>query len=145
MQSPDLNDIGSPTEVGFIPDGPGWYVVLGLTIVAVIIVSWAYLRYRKKNKYRRDAVKYLESISENPSSLLLANELMKRICLTFTSRQSSSLTGEDWINFLNSHCKSQPFQNSDAKKISAIYHTELSGSDKDFLHKTTRWVREHGF
>ena len=145
MQTPDLNDIGNPSEVGFTPDGPGWYVVLGLTIVTGIIISWAYLRYRRKNKYRRDAVKYLESISEDPSSLILANNLMKRICITFSSRQNSSLTGEEWINFLNSHCKTQPFQESDAKKIAAIYNTDPSGSDKDFLHKTTRWVREHGF
>lgn len=145
MQSPQLDDIGNPGTVGFSLEGPGWYVLLGVIVVVLLIGFWAYLRHRRKNKYRREALKYLEKISDEPTAILLANELMKRICLTFSSRENASLTGKAWIDFLNGQCKSQLFNPSDAEKISAIYYSETPKPDSDFLNKTTHWVRKHGF
>ncbi len=145
MQAPDLNDIGNPATVSFIPDGPGWYVLITSLLIILILITWFIVRHQRKNKYRREAIRYLESIASEPGAIQKANELMKRICLTFSNRRNAALTGQAWIDFLNSRCKTNPFDTQDVQKLASLYYEDPKAPDLDFLNKTTRWVKEHGF
>jgi hypothetical protein len=140
-----IESIGDPAEVPFAAVGPGWYVLIAFTIIILLSAALLYFRYRQRNKYRREALSYLKSIESDPSSLYLANELMKRICLRFSDRTNASLRDNAWIEFLNSRCKSAIFSIDDAKKIAKIYTSNEPQSDPEFLIKTNRWIHQHGF
>lgn len=57
---PALGQFIEPSPIRFIPEAPGWYA---LAIVCLIILLFAGLlirKYRKKNRYRRLALNWLD-------------------------------------------------------------------------------------
>jgi hypothetical protein len=61
------NSIGQliePDPIGYSFNTPGWYMVLVLLMLVAIIIGIVQYRKYKKNAYRREAVRKIESIAQ---------------------------------------------------------------------------------
>ncbi len=102
---PLLKDIHLPDEMWFFPLGYGWCLIVAFPIVIYFFYRmFRYLQAKSKKYY---ALKLLSNIEENDLySAAKISEILRRICL-FKYKNAVSLYGNDWILFLNKHCKKQ--------------------------------------
>ncbi len=101
---PELRDIHLPDGVSIWPPAYGWWVVLGGIILALVCHRlFFYIRSKSKKLY---ALHLLQNIHCNNSinSVVQMSEILRRICI-YKYKEAAVLMGEEWLNFLNSHCQ----------------------------------------
>ncbi|WP_347900546.1 DUF4381 domain-containing protein [Pseudomonas purpurea] len=89
-----LQTLGLPAPVSYMPQTWGWWVLLGLLIVGLLAWSgWHYWQWQR-NRYRREALARLAQLhSRNElSSLRELPELLKRVGLSMPSPGTHSWT-----------------------------------------------------
>lgn len=105
-----LKDIHLPKAISMWPQAPGWLVLYLLT-AGVIGYGILYWHKRKKqgftSRYALQQLKHLQTLTQhNPDNINIAAEistLMRRTALHYFRRDViAGLSGQDWLNFLNS-------------------------------------------
>src|SRR5947208_329006 len=106
----NLRDLALPTEVPLWPPAPGWWIVTAAGVAsAAILLATAIARHRR-NAYRRQALRELAVIDARGISALL-----KRAALAAWPREPvASLTGSDWLAFLDRTGRMSAFANGPA-------------------------------
>lgn len=101
---PDIKDIHIPNGVSIFPLAYGWWVILSVVVLCVILWWVISMAFKTSRKYY--ALKRLEKIdtSSPVSAAIDISNLLKRICL-FKYKEASALYGKEWITFLNQHAK----------------------------------------
>ena len=104
----DLRDIHAAPPPTFWPPAPGWWLLAAVSLVLlVVLVMWALRRYRA---YRQKCqiMNELNSLSscyskENISEYITEiSTLLRRVALRrYTRTRVASLTGLDWLRFLD--------------------------------------------
>jgi len=93
----NLRDIVVPPAVYFWPPAPGWWLVGAACLVGAGVALAAAVRHRRRNAYRRDALRELEIADARDISAVL-----KRAALAaFPREQVASLSGPAWLAFLD--------------------------------------------
>ncbi len=110
-----LKDIHLPFPISWWPLAPGWYILLGLTLIIVLLVILFAYRARKKKNF----IKHLQAELTNIYQAHKDNAheyaqrlspLLKRIALIrFSHRKVKHLHSQAWEAFLNTHSKSETF------------------------------------
>ncbi|KAA0968913.1 DUF4381 domain-containing protein [Aureimonas fodinaquatilis] len=152
-----MHDIIVPEPVSWMPQTWGWAVVAVCLFIAVLIAVAAYVRHYRKNAYRREALRLLDEICTDmqASAALSADafrlaELVKRTALAAWPRADvASLSGDDWIAFLNHTSKDSA---GDALK-DVLKDLEYQKADsapplpakmaEDLTAATRRWIETH--
>lgn len=100
----NLNDVVIPGAVTWWPPAPGWYVLLGMGLVALLVLAVRFWLRWQRNRYRRQALAELSSIRAAASveSMQQLPVLLKRTALAVWRRDEvASLSGQDWHRFLD--------------------------------------------
>ena len=109
----ELRDIHLPEPISWWPLASGWWILL-LLIIALVVVAYIFIpKLIKKIKHqpaRKLAISEFKKIQlqyqsqkDKQSLLQSLSVLLRRIGMSYDSRQSSaSLTGQAWIDKLNS-------------------------------------------
>ena len=103
---PELRDIHLPQGVSLFPVAYGWWLVLALIILLILMIQFAlYLRRYSKSRY---AIKLLQNISTLNAVYAAEqmSEILRRICV-FKYKDATTLLGKDWLDFLNKHTKEE--------------------------------------
>lgn len=150
-----LRDIHMPGDVSFWPPAPGWWIVAGLMLVALIIAAvWRY-RHLQQNRYRQQAAKELQAAwqqfhqdHKTQPYLLQLTQLLKRTALTaYPKLQVNSLQGREWLNFLDATLadNTAPFSQGQGKQLLDLpYRQPTSNPELTSLHQLClRWLQEH--
>jgi hypothetical protein len=104
-----LRDLHLPEAVGWWPPAPGWWLLLGLVLLAVLLLLHkAWVRWRA-DAARRIALKELARLERSwrdaPNPVLLAtrlSELLRRTMLAYAPRKDvAGLTGRAWLQWLD--------------------------------------------
>ncbi len=130
----NLRDIVVPPAVSFWPPAPGWWVVGAACAVAAGFAIAAALRYWRRNAYRREALRALETAEASDISAIL-----KRAALAaFPREQVASLNGAAWLAFLD-RTGGTAFANT------ALLALTYGGSgDRDaVVAQARRWIGSH--
>ena len=163
MNSPDpaslqnLNDIVLPAAVSWWPPASGWYFLFGLLLIALTWFGYRSLQRWSNNRYRRAALRELQSLAERihdaegrDASLRQIPVLLKRTALSVYPRsQVASLAGKDWFDFLNSTVKSPAFTESIAGTLNKISYScgELGDVDSQaataLFSASRQWLQHH--
>lgn len=106
-----LADIVVPDPVSWFPQTWGWWVLAGLILLAILLLTIRWARRFAANRYRREALKQcaqLENVldDDNGRAAALAElaTLLKRTALSAWPRADvASLSGQEWIDFLRLH------------------------------------------
>lgn len=100
----NLNDIVVPGAVAWWPLAPGWYVLVAIALITLLVVAVRQWRRWQHNRYRRQALLELSSIREQGDlqSLQQLPVLLKRAALSAWQREEvAALTGLAWHRFLD--------------------------------------------
>jgi uncharacterized protein DUF4381 len=150
-----LRDIHLPDAVSAWPPAPGWWLLAALLLTLAVWGSYRLRQQYRRNAYRRQAQQEL-SMLESDNALTRAqtiarlNALLKRIALhAYPKSDTASLSGSDWIKFLNSSCPSLK-QNQDRICFEIFqtgpYQTEITEDmfDRSSLFADcSQWILQH--
>lgn len=153
----NLNDIVLPATVGWWPLATGWYLLIGLLLIALAWFSYRSLQRWINNRYRRAALHELRELEdrihkheERDASLRQIPVLLKRTALSVYPRsQVASLTGHDWFHFLNSTVKKPSFTESTASTMNTVSYSTggLNSIDSEattaLLDASKSWLKNH--
>jgi cbb3-type cytochrome oxidase subunit 3 len=153
-----LHEILLPEPVSWTPHTIGWYVVLGLVLIAA--GWWVYRRLRRfqKNRYRRLALAELAVIEgelqrpeRRAKALSEIPVLLKWTALAaFPRSDVASLSGEQWLTFLDKTMGGKDFTEGDGRLLPELAYAPALGianlSDGrvgNLLQLTRRWIEGH--
>lgn len=106
-----LRDIHLPSDVGWWPLAPGWWLLLGLSILSALAMLLM-LRFRQRRRFRRQALHQLDELSllpERQLTIALSRLLRQAAISHFPSHETAGLTGQVWLEFLDRPFTDHPF------------------------------------
>jgi len=153
-----LEPLIAPEGVALWPPAPGWYVIMALAVVAIGFLVITQIRNRKKNMYRREALSALRKLKTsfgdhvNSMQIETLNRLLKITAMKHYPReQVASLSGEDWLTFLNLTCKKVDFTASPGELLATTGYkdpkgVEISRDQRNHLMENVEyWIRNHRY
>jgi hypothetical protein len=135
-----LKDIHLPQTVSYWPPAWPWWVLVLTIIAACAFIIW----HKKRQAWRKHAIQQLESFNwEQPNHAYRdVNKLLKQICIHKIDKTSANLSGETWLNFLDSKIK-QPIFMSELKPFAHILDEPNIQMDPMALKDAAkRWIRK---
>lgn len=104
-----IRDIHLPESVSWWPLAPGWWITLGLLLLAAAVVY--FLKFiKERQQLNKQVMQEFENLVERYKcdkdiNLLLSDvaQLIRRVSITtFSDKQVAALTGDEWLQFLDS-------------------------------------------
>jgi hypothetical protein len=106
-----LRDIHLPDAINTFELAPGWWVIIGLLVITMLFLAFLwYQRYKALRllKPARAEIRSLYAIKPDNHGIAQLSALLKRVCLVYYARhQVASLSGNQWVDFLNQHAGQQ--------------------------------------
>lgn len=104
----DLRDIHAAPAPAYWPPAPGWWLLAILMVIVLLVLGvWLFRRYRN-NRHRNKILDQINSLSfcntvESKLAFIAGvSMLLRRIALQrYPREQVASLTGMDWLRFLD--------------------------------------------
>jgi hypothetical protein len=143
----DFVEVTSPASISWLPQTPGWLLVAA--VIAWYVGRWAWRRLAQwyRNRYRKEALARLQTISSSASCLNELSTLLKITAVAAYDRpETAQLNGPPWPEFLNRKCASEPFDEElSALLAEGIYRqVSLSDNQRDRLLEAARvWITGH--
>lgn len=144
----NLADVSLGQKPSIWPLAWGWWVVIVLAFLAIAVIVWFVTAHIRKHKFKRKALRAVQSVSKNETQALanLHAVLRRAVMHYFGPQNISSLQGDSWQQFLQDRAK-------DAKKIdheslsqlaeleSSLYTKLPSISVDDAKQAVSLWIR----
>jgi Domain of unknown function (DUF4381) len=144
-----LIDIPLPPEVSLWPATWPARIVLAALIVAAVAGIWQWLRYRRANRYRREALTELGKIAGTASQPTVAQLalLVRRTALAaFPREQVAPLAGEAWLGFLDRSFDSTEFSAGAGRLLASGPYAPVTPGEQQLaalVELTRQWIRGH--
>ena len=147
-----LRDLHLPGAIENWPPAPGWWI---LALLCVALISYFFVllyRFWKKNQYRREGLRALEKLKadyeQTPDSvnyLEQYSQLLKRICFScFPRSEVASLTGENWVAFLDHSGNTKEFSMGCGQVLIEGNYSQTVDFDYLHLHNIgSKWIKHH--
>ena len=143
-----MHGLEMPEPVPWLPQTPGWWIVLGWLLAVVLLTVWQLVKRRRRNRYRRDALAELEAIAaqqdiEPAASAQLIAAVLKRTALVAYPRQDvAGLYGTKWARFL-AESAGNDRQVADAAEALAASAYRPGADPGMLIRPARRWIRLH--
>jgi len=146
----DFVEVVPPESISWWPQTLGWKI-LGVVVCALLMYrACRALLHWWHNRYRREALARLQGLTSRSAEGLSVSEVNRLLKLTalvpFAREQVASLSGPEWVEFLNSQCVAAPFNPEQSTLLAAgSYRSELldPGRGRALLCACQTWVLEH--
>ncbi|WP_269619564.1 DUF4381 domain-containing protein [Zhongshania sp. BJYM1] len=145
-----LADIHLPPPVANFPWAPGWWVLLGIAVIALLCGVFWYRQHRSKSAFRRAALVELSDIATIESDQLFAqqlNQLLRRVALhSYPKEKIAGLSGDKWMDFLYQNCGEKPiFADASLEALlQAAYQSPTHTLARDgLIAESKTWIRRH--
>ncbi|MBM7035182.1 DUF4381 domain-containing protein [Vibrio ulleungensis] len=137
-----------PEPISWIPDAPGWWVVIGLLAAYVIYQLVRLYRHYQRNAYRRAAIKALSEIGLNSDQVAMIPLLIRRTALYAYPREDvAPLVGQSWEEWLDARCPGSDFSVKHAGLLSRLaYSHQVDESQQQLLslrEAVAFWIKHH--
>ena len=141
-----LHDVIEPEALSLWPPAPIWWVLVGVVLAWVLLaIVWGWRLYRGQ-AYRRAALAELASIQ--PHALELLPALLKRTALAgFPREQVASLSGKDWLSFLDRTSGTTAFTNGAGRLLLSLTYESKQPDPTEaarLIEVARGWIRRHG-
>jgi len=145
----DLRDIHAAPPPAFWPPAPGWWLVAIIVIVALFVLSvWALRRYRqyrinKQIMLEVERLSHCYSKDNVPVFITDISTLLRRVALRrYSQAEVASLTGPDWLRFLDATGGGGDFENGAGKILQSGAYQPAPGEvpAEELLSLVRRWI-----
>jgi len=147
-----LRDIHLPEPVSWWPPAPGWWLLAGLLLLLAGGI-YIYRLLAQKKRLRETVLAELERIRQqhlrDRNDIVLAqnlSSLLRRASISFYPREDvASLTGEDWLAYLDRTSATPEFDSDIGKLlVNAPYQRTVNAHDDSgqaLLDLCENWLR----
>jgi hypothetical protein len=139
----DFGDIVLPADLSWWPLQPGWWIVLALLLVVIVIFSWRRYQRWRRDAYRRAAIAALSSLDD----LRDMNAILKRAAArAYPVEQTQTLWGEQWIDYLNRKMERPCFSGDDVARFNSLLVAPEANWPQDLDGLRDRvlvWLQHH--
>jgi hypothetical protein len=143
-----LHDIVAPPPAPWWPPAAGWEVfgllffIGGGLLVTALGLNW------RRNAYRRAALRELGELEQtgarNPAAMTDLAELLKRVALAAYGREEvASLTGADWLQFLDRSATTTAFSVGPGKVLGDVYRGRPGTPSPELYEAVRSWIQHH--
>ena len=142
----DLHGLYEPAPVQFNFETPGWYLLGGIIVFTAIIVTIMSVRKYVKNRYRREALRELDQLTNAPELFPQLYVILKKTAIyAFGREQVGHLYGKEWLSFLENTGRGVNLANYQEQISRYLYTSEgiEPGEQKIILLNARNWVRTH--
>lgn len=157
MQTPqqqlDLKDIHLPDAISWWPPAIGYWIVLG--VIAACIISYLSIKaYRKRFEIKRLALTEFSAIKETYDStsdkkqlVISLSELLRRAAIsTFPLSECASLTGTQWLNWLDKSLSKNTltFSNGPGYLLTDYIYSKSEQADdiNELIKLSLQWLKK---
>jgi hypothetical protein len=113
-----LRGLHLPNAIGWWPLAPGWWLLIALLVLGLVLLLRNALRRRARSAARRHALRQLDvyaaAYTEHGNAVTLGievSELLRRAMLAYAPRSNvAGLTGEAWLVWLDRDLAQPSFQ-----------------------------------
>lgn len=142
-----IGELIEPTAIGYSFNTPGWYIIGACVLLLVFITGIIQLIKYKRNAYRRNAVKKIDTlaINNNQSAPYEINKLIKIQAIKLYGRlRVGALYGDEWFEFLKTSMGQKRHYNFEAFS-QAIYNPSFNSSEtkSEFIEFAKAWFTNH--
>ncbi|MCP5130836.1 MAG: DUF4381 domain-containing protein [Pseudomonadales bacterium] len=146
----NLHPLREPPVIGWWPPAPGWWFVAALALIAILAITWYFVRRYRANAYRRQALVQLAQLDalyqqERDETRFLAgtNALLKSVALVaYPRREVAASNGADWLAFLNGTARRG--EQFPEELVTGAYRKNSPGIDVQRLRRSAEsWIRRH--
>lgn len=147
-----LKDIATPTPVSWVPQTWGWGLLAIIFLAAIAITCWNWLKKRRANRYRRDALAILAQLESDGNPETINREvpkLVKRVALAAWPRDTvASQSGDAWVAFLRNSMPDRTLGEDLARVLDDLEYrpakaSGTSGDTKQLLASARHWIEKH--
>ena len=105
-----LRPLYTPEPVGWWPPAPGWWLLAGLAML-LMVAGWWYYRRTALQRAAMGELRRLERHESGDTRFAAdVNRLLRRVSLAcFPRHQVAGLSGEAWLQFLDSRSRKKGF------------------------------------
>ncbi len=153
MEKLQLQDIHLPENASFWPLALGWWLLIA---VLVVLIAWLIVKVLKRIKQRKYRAKIFtkfdvleKKLKAKPNNAVIAeiNTLLRQLAVTYYPRNKiASLTGGDWLHFLDQSGGTQGFSRGAGRiLIEAPYRLEKEVENlntKELIPLIRSWARK---
>jgi len=136
----------------FWPLAAGWWVVIVLLLAALGFAGYKAYRYRQMKRQQQAILKALATFDhalqrdKNSHAIMQMNQLLRRLALMhFPRQQVASLTGKQWLAFLDKTGKTTAFSQGAGQILAnGAYVTHLPDSldQQGLVTAVKRWLTQ---
>ena len=150
-----IDEIILPEVVSWWPSAPGWKV-LGLILLAWLVLRVVRLAQRWwRNRYRREALRQLKQLQQQAGSIALDVVAVLPYYIKVTALQAypraevASLSGENWLAFLDAHYSGPSFAEGVGRKLLAVSYLpreqwQLDDNESGrLIQMALQWIAKH--
>ena len=155
-----IDEIVLPDVISWWPSAPGWQVLGVIVFLWLLTLAVRLVKHDWRNRYRRQALRQLDQVQNKAGSELLPVVALLPYYLKVTALQAyprqnvASLTGNEWLSFLDAHYSGPSFSKSSDGKgmgehlLSIAYLPQaqwrLNDAEcKTLIEMTRRWISTH--
>ena len=132
----NLRDIHLPDPIGWWPPAIGWWLLAVLIPLLSVLIIWLYKRITRKTAIKA-AKKLLlkiklDSSIDEMNKLIELSAVIRRVAISISPRaETASLTGQTWLEYLDSSVKGTPFTLGAGKVLADTHYQNTPSSDLD--------------
>ena len=154
-----LANIVQPEAVSFTPVTVGWKILALIVAVALAAAAWMAFRHWRRNRYRREALAELETLSAAATgsgpgkveALRALPVLLRRVVLSVEERADvASLSCGPWLDYLDARYPGRGFTQGPGRHVEAMGYLpdpQVDGLDpqtvKALLGEVRGWIERH--
>lgn len=145
-----LRDIHLPEAIGNWPPAIGWWLLLILIPLSLYFCWCLYKRLTRhtavKSAKRLLATIKLDQQTNDLQKLQHLSQLLRRVAISIAPReQSAGLTGDAWLEFLDSSIEGSPFSQGIGRCLADAHYRQSLPNDVDIAALFTlseTWLQE---
>ena len=134
-----LHPLRAPDAIGWWPLAPGWWVLIAVAAIGLVLLLRFWLRRRARAAARRHALRQLDratlAYAEHGSAAKLGievSELLRRTMLAYAPRADvAGLTGDAWLDWLDRDLPAPRFREGAGRELVDLPYRnpETAGAD----------------
>ncbi|OUR65205.1 hypothetical protein A9Q73_08555 [Bermanella sp. 47_1433_sub80_T6] len=136
-----LKDIHLPADVSLWPLAWPWWILIILLVALPTLAVYL----RRKNRWRRQALQQLNNIEIANKNICIqqCNRLLKQVALYRFGQPCAALSGEPWLEFLDSKVNNALFMPEHVEFASAVDRPDSSIDPQTLKRAVATWIRKH--
>ena len=139
-----LRPLHAPLPVSWWPPALGWWVLA--VVIIVLLVLW--YRHWQRMAPQRAALRELKQLEKHhksePQLVATLNALLKRYALVcWPSSTVASLTGEQWLQFLDAHGGNGQFNQGCGRLLATSPYRDEPLPQDELVLLIRRWIKKN--